>query len=829
MYANRYEKNQEKILENFSENSTTGPWDPNEIFDWRDYPTLTLVQRKPTNQSVAMRLAQAGFCIFPCGADKKPLGGVRWRDESTCDQAQIARWRNRWPNAVPAIDMGKSGLIVIDCDRHGGPDGVAALESLIDEHGLLDYGPVIHTPSDGLHLYFRQPSDGKPLGNSKGALPPGIDVRGVGGYVIASGATLPDGRQWSGVDGMDDIDDAFELDNIPEPPAWLVDMIRAPKQRDETAPRETRQQPSIARYDASDAGARAWAAKALDGKADDLAGTPHGGRDNALNASSYAMGTMIARGWIGQEEVVAAFEEASRANGFTKEEGARKVRDKIIRAIRDGMANPHADLADRDREEAEKFAPWLERINRMVDEAFPNESPKITLGDDGTLYDSETGEIVGVDKETEEPVLGDDFATMILARRGLVSDVAKWIIHTSLAPRPRLAVASALAIVAALSSRQMVTPTNANLNLYVLMIAKTGAGKDTSIGAPANVLSETELSSILGPGRFQSEVYVYDTLIVKPVCIVSTDEIGSYFAAITGRNAQSHFAQILSAFRIAYGGGIIPTPGSRIHPSVLIHRPCLTLLGASTPEQFYSSIGNAQLEDGTLNRFIAVTSLESVEKRYDFDSRQPVPKELKQRLLALADRPGNQDPWRFRMTPPDDSFKPGDPYVVPWTNEAKEAWIDFDREIGRRMEADAHIAKFAVRCAENAIRVATVLAVSENIGRPMVRPEHIAMGRAMVESSLRDMVRGYDEHGEATKGFRLREKILEAIGRKKGGVIARTALYHAVERISEGQAAFGDAINFLTNMGAIEEVEPPASQKAKRGKKAELYRLRPRR
>lgn len=242
---------------------------------------------------------------------------------------------------------------------------------LIDEHGLPDHSPVIYTPSDGLHFYFRQPPDGAPLGNSRGALPPGIDVRGSGGYVIASGATLPDGRQWSGVDGMDDIDDAFEMDDIPEPPAWLVDTVRAPKHRDDTPAREPRQQPPQAggARSSDDAGARAWAKAALDGKASDLAATPQGGRDEALNASSYAMGTMITRGWIGHSEVVAAFEEASVANGFTKEEGARKVRDKIHRAIRDGMANPHPDLPERNSEDDPALAPWLEHVNQMCDEA----------------------------------------------------------------------------------------------------------------------------------------------------------------------------------------------------------------------------------------------------------------------------------------------------------------------------------------------------------------------------------------------------------------------------------------------------------------------------
>lgn len=72
----------------FSEkNHTIGSWDPNEIFDPDDYPALTLAQREPTNQGVAMRLAEAGLCVFPCDEAKQPLGGIRWRKESSSDQA----------------------------------------------------------------------------------------------------------------------------------------------------------------------------------------------------------------------------------------------------------------------------------------------------------------------------------------------------------------------------------------------------------------------------------------------------------------------------------------------------------------------------------------------------------------------------------------------------------------------------------------------------------------------------------------------------------------------------------------------------------------------
>jgi Bifunctional DNA primase/polymerase, N-terminal len=39
--------------------------------------------------------------------------------------------------------------------------------------------PVVSTPNNGLHVFFKQPN-GEALGNVRGSLPPGIDVRGDG-------------------------------------------------------------------------------------------------------------------------------------------------------------------------------------------------------------------------------------------------------------------------------------------------------------------------------------------------------------------------------------------------------------------------------------------------------------------------------------------------------------------------------------------------------------------------------------------------------------------------------------------------------------------------
>jgi len=150
------------------------------------------------NLAAALALADAGVKIFPAGADKRPLF-KQWQEIATTERDIIDDWWRRAPYALPAIPCGANGLLVIDLDRHGnGSDGVSAFKALVAHHGGLPPDvPMVKTPNNGLHLYFRQPA-GEPLGNGRGSLPAGCDVRGAGGFVIGPGAVLPDGP-WLGL------------------------------------------------------------------------------------------------------------------------------------------------------------------------------------------------------------------------------------------------------------------------------------------------------------------------------------------------------------------------------------------------------------------------------------------------------------------------------------------------------------------------------------------------------------------------------------------------------------------------------------------------------
>jgi Bifunctional DNA primase/polymerase, N-terminal len=192
--------------------------------------SATATPEERPNLTAALDLAAAGVPIFPAGPDKRPLL-AGWQKKASTEPEQIRKWWLDHPDALPAIFVGRADLVVIDCDRHPGRnDGIKAFNRLVSANGSkLGNVPMTKTARDGAHLFFKQPK-GEALGNGRGDLPDGIDVRGVGGFVIAPGAVLSDGKRWQPVNGRPLLATAFKAGTIPELPQWLADIIRPNRQ-----------------------------------------------------------------------------------------------------------------------------------------------------------------------------------------------------------------------------------------------------------------------------------------------------------------------------------------------------------------------------------------------------------------------------------------------------------------------------------------------------------------------------------------------------------------------------------------------------------------------
>src|SRR5258706_4344027 len=161
---------------------------------------------------------------------KAPKPGVKWRDQSATNEATIRGWFKRWPDAITGIDLAKCNKVVVDTDRHNpDQDGVAALAALEADpsHEPFELHPISNTRSGGQHHIFENLAD-DPLGNGRGALPLGIDIRGHGGYIIAPGSVTADGK-WGSDPDTPDFLEVHQARNRSQIPALLGQPIPGPE------------------------------------------------------------------------------------------------------------------------------------------------------------------------------------------------------------------------------------------------------------------------------------------------------------------------------------------------------------------------------------------------------------------------------------------------------------------------------------------------------------------------------------------------------------------------------------------------------------------------
>ncbi|MEU1467216.1 bifunctional DNA primase/polymerase [Streptomyces sp. NPDC005761] len=165
----------------------------------------------------ALSAAEHGLPVIPLSATKLPALRSPHRDESPSSGCQGACGRpghgvhdaTTDPAAVRAlfaaapwatgygIACGRAPHHLIgvdlDIDTTGRNDSVAALQQLALQH-LFTIPPTVTvlTPSGGRHIWLSGPPDVS-VPNSAGRLAPGIDIRGVGGYLVGPGSVTARG------------------------------------------------------------------------------------------------------------------------------------------------------------------------------------------------------------------------------------------------------------------------------------------------------------------------------------------------------------------------------------------------------------------------------------------------------------------------------------------------------------------------------------------------------------------------------------------------------------------------------------------------------------
>ncbi len=304
----------------------------------------------------ALAYATQGYRVFPCQPrGKQPITTHGLRDATT-NTDKIRAWWAQTPTANVAVACGGDDhLVVLDVDNP------AALSDLEERIGAL---PATLTTSTGRngggrHYWFRGP-EGIVIGNRRGTLPGGIDVRGEGGYVIAPPSWHPDGIRYA----------VASEHQVAEIPGSLIGILIARV----ITPRVGGGDVPAVRSNATHGRTSLYGQRALDLEVERLRQAPEGRRNESLNSAAFNVGQLVAGGEVDEDQMRDALVGAAQAIGLEEREitatlqsglngGSSYPRSSPERgAVRTFViAIPAAEGAPGDREDDHewlKYEPW---------------------------------------------------------------------------------------------------------------------------------------------------------------------------------------------------------------------------------------------------------------------------------------------------------------------------------------------------------------------------------------------------------------------------------------------------------------------------------------
>lgn len=732
-----------------------------------------------SNFDLAIDLASQGVAIFPCRPDNGPLDangvpewkektpypGILWRSASTTNETRIRQWWSLYPDAIPAIDLGKIDAVVIDCDRKpGAPDGVSAFNELATRHGdALEQVPIVETITSGLHHYYRQWGR---HGNGRGNLPAGVDVRGAGGYVIAPGATMLDGRRYEPLQG--------HFLSAPDAPPWLVEVLNTERSKP-TAQFTVEAGPPV-----SDERKRQYGHAALAEEMRYLAAAGPGTRNESANIAAFKIGRLVGGGCLTFSEAYASLANAAMSWGIPANDKALGPKGTIARGLRDGMSDPREPPPD---------GPVITLARKIVQ------------SEDGTLADAETGEVID-----QTPAPDGELPDHLTRVPGLVGRITDWITDCALFPQRGLALGAALCVVGTAAGRHLAGPTKNGTHLYVVGLAPSGAGKDHALSQIAVILAAADMRSHIGPSQFISMPAVINFLCRAPLSICAMDEFGAFLKRINNRRASGFEGAISGLLRTAWGSSFkaMPTPEWAGRASETIFSPAMSIYGASTAKEFYDSLEGGDVTNGVLNRFLIIETKKRPRERAPLCDSNAVPADIVRGLQSIYLRKAEIAGQLCQSN----NFPAFDKIGISAEAEAlRRALID---DLRQRGDEDPSLEPFLARTAENALRLATIVAIGAQGPRAVIDEATMAWAVEFASWSTAALAKGAGLYIADSETQAAANAVKRAI-QEKGGRIVRRGLIRALKHRYKTRE-LEDVIKSLVEAGeiALEKAEQSA-------------------
>lgn len=327
---------------------------------------------------------------------------------------------------------------------------------------------------------------------------------------------------------------------------------------------------------------------------------------------------------------------------------------------------------------------------------------------------------------------------------GLLGEIADYIYGAAIHPVKEVAYAGALAFAAGVAGRHF-NISGTGLNIYVLLLAATGMGKEGASDGIDNLYAAIrpqipEVEVFRGPSNFASGGGLVRSMSEKtvPSALAVIGEFGLRLSTMSHPRANAAEIMLRSALldffsKSGEGKVIAPTAYSDSSKNTtLLQAPALSVLGVSTPETFFEKLTDASVSDGLIPRFLTVAV--TGEPQVSSKTRQPTPSQ------ALVDKVAEVVQLALYMGR-NNSY-----CHIPISPEAAKRFDEYELFVVHKMREypDGAIRNILNRAHLKALRLSGLAAVFDNPKDPKVTLPHAEWAIKFVESDCLYMLSRFE-------------------------------------------------------------------------------------
>lgn len=409
---------------------------------------------------------------------------------------------------------------------------------------------------------------------------------------------------------------------------------------------------------------------------------------------------------------------------------------------------------------------------------------------------------------------------------GLVGDVMRYILQTSIKPQPELALAAAFVACGALMGRKIQSETGLRTNVYFLSLIETGGGKEWPRQAIKKIFNSAEAGNRCEVEAVTSDSAIVNAIAACPSQVLLFDEFGRFLATTTSRNAGTHEIGIPTVLMKLYSSAKATFNAKTYADKKLnkvIEQPNACMLATSVEANFYKHITKEAVDDGLLNRIIFMKATDPDPAMRDISSFDPPP-ELVAEFRAWEDMP-----YRIEVNP-DGTIKPAGnlanvqnsnaappmPRTVRFAENAKQIFkeMESDLRIYRKELRKEGLSGLFTRVYENAIKIALILAAGRNRMLPVISVSDAEYACTLVQVTTKVMLSEVRKKVSDNKIEASYKAVLTIIRDAGAGGISQKELGQRVKRFGLDKRARDEILKELESWGQIyAEVDKATSRK----------------